>query len=73
MTLRVRIDQELCISSGKCVADEPEAFAFDDEELSVVLPGAARLSDDRLRRAVRLCPGQAIVLLDEAGQPIDVQ
>ena len=73
MTLRVRIDQELCISSGKCVADEPEAFAFDDEELSVVQPGAARLSDARLRRAARLCPGQAIILFDEAGQPVDVQ
>ncbi len=73
MTLQVRIDQELCISSGKCVADEPAAFAFDDDELSVVLPGAALLSDDRLRRAARMCPGQAIILVDEAGQQVDVQ
>lgn len=71
MTLQVRIDQDLCMSSGKCVADEPEAFGFDEEELSVVLPGATSLSEERLRRAARMCPGQAIILIGEAGEPIE--
>ncbi len=71
MSLRVEIDQELCMSSGRCVADEPEAFGFDDEELSVVLPGASGLSGDRLRRAARMCPGQAITLVAEDGAAVD--
>lgn len=72
MTLRVEIDQDLCMSSGKCVADEPEAFGFDDQELSVVLPGAAGLSEQRLRRAARMCPGQAITLITDDGSTLDV-
>ena len=31
MTLRIDIDQEECMSYGKCVADQPDAFAFDDD------------------------------------------
>ena len=71
MTLRVRIDQELCMSSGRCVADEPGAFGFDDDELSVLLPGAADLSEERLRRAARMCPGQAIILVSDDGGTVD--
>ncbi len=46
-------------------------FGFDDEELSVVLPGASGLSGDRLRRAARMCPGQAITLVAEDGAAVD--
>ena len=35
--LRIEIDQSLCLSSGKCVADAPHVFAFDDDEIATVI------------------------------------
>ena len=32
--MRIEINIDDCMSSGKCVADYPDAFDFDDEELS---------------------------------------
>ncbi len=60
--IRVTVDRELCMSSGRCLADIPEAFAFDDDELAFGLPGAASVGLDRLRAAARMCPGQAITV-----------
>ncbi|MEC8767635.1 MAG: ferredoxin, partial [Actinomycetota bacterium] len=40
MTFRIEIETEDCMSSGKCVADYPEVFAFDEEELAAILPNA---------------------------------
>ena len=71
MALRIEIDQDECMSSGKCVADQPQAFGFDDEELSVLLPGAEALSDEAKRRVARNCPSEAILLFDEAGNPVE--
>ncbi len=71
MSLTVRIDRDACISGGKCVADAPQAFHFDDEQLAEVLPGAAELSDERLKKIARNCPGQAIVLVGDDGAEID--
>ena len=52
MGLRVEIDQDECMSSGKCVADHPDAFDFDDEELAVTRAGAQKMSDDDARAAL---------------------
>jgi len=62
MALRIEIDQDECISGGKCVTSAPEGFGFDDDELAVVLPGASQIDDDRLRRIAANCPSQAITL-----------
>jgi cytochrome P450/ferredoxin len=61
--LEVTVDAELCISSGKCVADEPTAFAFDDDEIATVTPGAASLPHLRLLSLARSCPSGAIKVL----------
>ena len=65
MTLRVEVVEDRCISSGRCVGDAPEAFAFDDDELATPLPGAARLDRRRLVELARNCPGEAIVVYDD--------
>lgn len=65
--VQVRIDQEKCVSAGRCVADEPDAFAFDDHELAEVLPGTASLSVERLVVIARRCPGLAIEVVAEDG------
>ncbi|MST31528.1 ferredoxin [Acidimicrobiaceae bacterium USS-CC1] len=58
--MSVSVDKELCVSSGRCVADVPEVFAFDAEELAEVRSDAGDVDAARLRAAARNCPGQAI-------------
>jgi ferredoxin len=73
MTIRIEIDQDLCISSARCVNDEPSVFAFDDDELATVINQDHPLAEARLLQLARNCPGQAIALRDENGQliPLD--
>ena len=72
MTYQARVDSDLCLGSGSCVADAPQAFAFDDDEgVATTLPGVAELDDDRLRRLARNCPGSAILLVDDEGNEVD--
>lgn len=72
MAYTAKVDRDLCIGAGACVADVPEAFAFDEENIAVVLPGAAEVPGDRLLSAARACPATAIFVFDEDGQEIDV-
>jgi ferredoxin len=64
----VTIDQERCVSAGRCIADEPTAFGFDDEELAHVLPAAEALSVERLIVIARRCPGLAIEVRSSSGE-----
>jgi ferredoxin len=75
MPLRPHVDHEECVSSGACVLEAPEAFAYQDgpEQLAVVQPGAADLSDDELRSVAALCPVQAIHLYDDDGTEVPVE
>jgi ferredoxin len=69
----VSIDRDACISSGNCVADSPDAFDFDDDDIAMVkAEGASQLSDDRLLRVARNCPAGAIILKDADGNEIDL-
>ena len=70
MAIRAEIDKERCISSGRCVGDEPSAFRFDADELAETLPGASTMDPQRLIRIARDCPGEAIVLYDDNGDVI---
>lgn len=72
MGYTVKIDREACIGSGACVSDSPKAFAFDEETIAVVLPGAAELSDDRLLMVARACPVTAVLLYDEDGNEVEI-
>jgi ferredoxin len=72
MGYSVSIDRDACISSGNCVADSPDAFDFDDDDIAMVKDGVARLLDERLLRVARNCPAGAIVLRDDDGNEVDV-
>jgi ferredoxin len=67
--MKIRIDIDECMSSGKCVADYPDAFDFDDNELAVVRDPSA-LSDEQMTRVSRNCPSRALILLDDDGNEI---
>ena len=68
----VEVDKGMCISSGRCVADYPSAFGFDDEELAETLPGVGALTDDQRLAAARGCPAEAIRIRDAAGDEVDL-
>ena len=71
MAFRVTIDQDECMSVGRCVADFPAGFGFDDEELAMVLATVGELSDQQLLRAARNCPSRAIMVLDAGGNQVE--
>lgn len=62
--MRLKLDQDLCISAGRCALDEPKAFDLDDDELVVMLPAAAELSEARMQHVADRCPSGAISLVD---------
>ncbi len=64
MTFRIEIDRDVCISSGKCVADAPELVRFDDDELAELVPGAVLPSEAALLDLARTCPSGALRLFD---------
>ena len=64
------LNREACISSGNCVADSPNAFDFDDDDIAIVKDGVAELPDDRLLRVARNCPAGAIILRDDDGNEV---
>jgi ferredoxin len=72
MSYTVRVDGDVCISTGNCVRRAPGAFAFDDDEISVPQPGAAELSDEELVQIARSCPVGAISLVGEDGKQVDL-
>ncbi len=69
MTFRIRLDVDDCMSSGKCVADYPSTFAFDEDELATVKEEHT-LTDEECIRAARNCPSRAISVIDEDGVEI---
>ncbi|MEE2683032.1 MAG: ferredoxin [Actinomycetota bacterium] len=69
MTFRIEIEKDDCMSSGKCVADYPNVFDFDDEELAE-LKSEWNLTDDEILRVARNCPSRAILVFDEDNNPI---
>ncbi len=71
MVLRAEVDENTCISSGKCVADAPESFVFDDDEIAHAIDGAQGLDRERLIAIGRACPSGAISVFD-GDQPIDL-
>jgi ferredoxin len=54
------------------VADSPDAFDFDDDDIAMVKDGAAQLLDERLLRVARNCPAGAIILRDADGNEVDL-
>jgi ferredoxin len=66
---RIEIDQDECMSAGRCVADLPQVFSFDDDDLAVAHDDGTA-DPDAVLRVARTCPSQAIHLFDPAGDPV---
>lgn len=67
--LRVVIDRERCIGSENCVASAPSVFRLDAEGKAVLLDPST-VDIETLRLVAEICPTEAIVLEDDAGNQI---
>jgi ferredoxin len=66
--IRVQVNQDECMSIGRCLADAPNVFRFDDNELSEVVPGQeGALDESTAVRIARNCPNRAIIVEREDG------
>ena len=67
--MRVKINRDLCVGLGNCVALAPSVFEFDDENKAVVLDPSS-VDDDALLEAAESCPYDAIIILDDEGNQV---
>lgn len=67
--MQVRVDRDLCIGVGNCVAFAPTVFKFDEENKAVVLDSSS-VDDDTLLEAAESCPEQAIIVEDDEGHQL---
>ncbi len=70
MNFRIEIETDDCMSSGKCVADYPGVFVFDEDELAALTP-SANLTDKEIIKVARNCPSRAILVFDENNDQVD--
>jgi ferredoxin len=63
--VKVQADRDVCISAGNCVMAAADVFDQDDDGIVVVLVDEVPDGDEEnTREAVRLCPSQALRVID---------
>ena len=63
--MKVEADRDLCISAGNCVMSAGAVFDQDDDGIVVVLVDEVPEGEQaHARDAVKLCPAEALRLLD---------
>ena len=67
--MRVRVDKELCIGVGNCVAYAPTVFELDQENKAVVLDPSS-VDDNTLLEAAKSCTENAIIVEDDEGHQL---
>lgn len=68
--LTIRIKPEGCISTGNCMKLAPEVFAFDAETICTFTDSPGDIEPDRLIEACHVCPVDALIVLDAAGNQL---
>ena len=67
--MKVRVDKELCIGVGNCVAYAPTVFELDQENKAVVLDPSS-VDDNTLLEAAKSCTENAIIVEDDEGHQL---
>jgi ferredoxin len=67
--MKVKVDRELCMGVGSCVAVAPEVFKIDEEFKAVVLKPES-VGREKLLEAAEACPYQAIILEEDNGEQV---
>ena len=65
--LTVRIDRGTCIGTANCMKLTPEVFEFDAENIVAFKDDHAAIEQERLIEACRVCPVDALILIDASG------
>lgn len=64
--MRVVVDLELCEGNMKCMEAAPEVFQVrDDDKSHLLMERPPESMRERVKRAVRICPRQAIKLVED--------
>ena len=67
--MKVRVDRNLCVGIGNCVAVAASVFKLDEQNKAVVLDSSS-VGDDKLMSAAESCPVNAIIVEDDQGQQV---
>ena len=66
---KITIDRTLCVGFGDCVDAAPDAFELDGEGIAVFVKPET-VDPDQLIEACRICPVDALIVVDEEGVQI---
>jgi ferredoxin len=64
--MKVKIDRDLCVGIGNCVAVAPTVFKLDKENKAIVQDQSS-VSDEKLMSAAESCPMNAVIVEDDQG------
>ena len=65
--MKVRVDEMQCEGHGTCELSAPEVFELGDDDVSrVLVDEVPEELKEKVERAIRLCPRQAIAWVDES-------
>lgn len=67
--MKIRVDRDLCIGVGNCVAYAPTVFELDEENKAVILDPSS-VDDNTLLEAAKSCPESAILVEDDKGNQL---
>ena len=67
--MKVRIDRDLCVGIGNCVAVAPTVFKLDKENKATVLDQSS-VSEEKLMSAAESCPVNAVIIEDDQGNQV---
>jgi ferredoxin len=67
--MKVKVDRELCVGIGNCVAVASTVFKLDSENKAVVIDPSS-VDEEKLMSAAESCPVSAIILEDDQGNQI---
>ena len=67
--MKVKVDSDICVGIGNCVAVAPTVFKLDDEN-KVFLLDTKSVSETKLLDAVKSCPVSALSAEDDDGNQI---
>ncbi len=67
--MKVRVDRDLCVGIGNCVAVAPKVFQLDKENKARVID-ISSADEDKIMSAAESCPVNAIIVEDDEGNQI---
>jgi len=68
--MNIEILRERCCGNGSCVEIAPDVFRLDSKQRCVVIDAEAA-SREKLLEAADACPCAAIVVTNDAGEPVE--